>query len=219
MATYNGDSNNHSASTGPFDEPVGVSEQADLALTKVVNTSQVIYGMHVNFTLTVHNLGPNAATDVFVDDPLPPGLTFVSATPSQGTYASQSGIWIIGTLAGGGMATLQLTVQVAAVGSIVNRAETGADQFDPDLSNNVATATVTGNPVVSKRGFLASTPPAPARLPGRPLPALDSLIADILFIEDVYQYELGPVADTAELAQWMDFLLLGGSRSVVVKDV
>ncbi len=222
VATYNGDANNNAVSTGPFDEPVSVSEEADLALTKVVNASQVTYGTNVTFTLTVHNLGPNTATDVFVYDPLPAGLTFVSATPSQGTYAPQSGTWIIGTLPAGGVATLQLTARVAALKPIVNRAETGADQFDPDLSNNVGSATVTGDPpFVSKRSFLASTDPdpAPAPRPAQPLPALDTVLADILFVEDVYQYQLGQDPDTAELAQWMNFLLLGGSRSVVVNDV
>ncbi len=226
VATFNGDSNNNLAASGPLDEPVTVPQQADIALTKVVQQSQVMYGQNVTFTLIVHNKGPSAATDVFVDDPLPPGLAFVSATPSQGTFVSASGIWVVGTLANGATATLRLTARVAAFGPIVNRAEAGADQFDPDLSNNVAAAAVTGTnpaPIISKRSFLASTDPSPAPPaaggPARPLPALDALRVDIVFINDLYEDVLGREAKPAELAFWINQLLLGVPRSAVARRV
>ena len=166
VATYNGDQNNNLASNDPLDEPVTIAPAADIALTKAVQPSQVMFGENVTFTLIVHNKGPDAATDVFVDDPLPPGRAFVAVSPSQGTFAPGTGLWVVGTLADGATATLQLTYRVAAFGPIVNRAEAGADQFDPDLSNNVASATVTGlnpAPIISKRSFLSSSDPPPAR--------------------------------------------------------
>jgi len=135
-----------------------------------------MFGQNVTFTLTVHNMGPSTATNVFVDDPLPPGLVFVAASPSQGTYVPASGIWIVGTLANGATAVLRLTARVVAIGPLVNRAEAGADEFDPDLSNNVAEAVVTGfnpAPILSKRNFLASAfrdPAPPAPRPAPPLP-------------------------------------------------
>ena len=201
-----------------------LTPQADVTLTKVVHQSQVMFGQNVTFTLTVHNNGPSAATDVFVDDPLPPGLVFVSAAPSQGTFVPASGIWVVGTLAIGASATLQLTTRVAALGPIVNIAEAGADQFDPNLSNNVATGTVTGAnpaPIISKRSFLASSVPnpAPAASPARPLPSLATLRADVAFINDLYEGLLGRNAKAAELAYWMNLLLLGVSRSEVARRV
>jgi choice-of-anchor A domain-containing protein/uncharacterized repeat protein (TIGR01451 family) len=197
-------------------------ERADIALTKVVQPSQVMFGQNVNFTLIVHNKGPNTATDVFVDDPLPPGLVFVSATPSQGTFAPVSGVWIVGTLLNGATATLELTARVAAIGPIVNLAEAGADQFDPNLSNNVATVTVTGaNPasIISKRSFLASAArdPAPAAGPARPLPALNALRADIAFINGLYEASRRRKAKPGELAFCMTQLLLGLPRSAVAR--
>ena len=226
VATYNGNPNNNLASNDPLDEPVTIAPVADIALTKTVQPSQVMFGENVTFTLIVHNKGPDAATDVFVDDPLPPGLAFVSATPSQGTFVSASGIWIVGTLANGATATLRLTDRVAAFGPIVNRAEAGADQFDPDLSNNVAAAAVTGTnpaPIISKRSFLASTDPSPAPPavggPARPLPALDALRVDIVFINDLYEDVLGREAKPAELAFWINQLLLGVPRSAVARRV
>ena len=58
-------------------------------------------GSNVDFTVTATNAGPSNASGVQVTDLLPPGLTFVSATPSIGTYNSVTGVWNIGGLAGG----------------------------------------------------------------------------------------------------------------------
>jgi uncharacterized repeat protein (TIGR01451 family) len=137
-----------------------LTPQADLALAKTVSQSQVFFGMNVTYTFTVHNLGPSTATGVVVSDPFPPGLVFVSAsTPSQGTYNPAQGIWTVGTLANGAFATLRVTFRVMTMGTIVNTARVTGPEFDLDLSNNVASATVVGlNPVatISKRSFLAS---------------------------------------------------------------
>src|SRR5262249_36815646 len=125
VATYNGDANNSPASSGPLDEPVTVPPQADIALTKAAQPSQVMFGLNVTYTLIVQNGGPSPATDVFVAAPLPPGLVFLSAAPSQGTFVPASELWVVGTLANGATATLRLTARVAAFGPIVNRAEAG----------------------------------------------------------------------------------------------
>src|SRR5262249_3515094 len=61
-------------------------QQADLALAKTVNDPTPNVGETITYTLLLGNNGPNAATNVQVTDHLPPGLSFVSATPSQGTY-------------------------------------------------------------------------------------------------------------------------------------
>jgi uncharacterized repeat protein (TIGR01451 family) len=62
------------------------SVRADLRVTKTA--SNLTPGNTVSFTVTVVNDGPNRATDVRVLDLLPAGLTFVSATASQGIYSA-----------------------------------------------------------------------------------------------------------------------------------
>jgi hypothetical protein len=61
-------------------------------------------------------------------------------------------------MANGAVATLHVTFQVMTTGDIVNTAYVSDLEFDPNLSNNVASAMVVGlNPawLISKRLFLA----------------------------------------------------------------
>ena len=52
----------------------------------------------IAYTVALANIGPDAATNVRVTDLLPAGLSFVSATPSQGTYNATIGLWAVGTV-------------------------------------------------------------------------------------------------------------------------
>jgi uncharacterized repeat protein (TIGR01451 family) len=221
VAAYSGGPNNRPVASELGDESQQVTPaQADLVVTKVADQTQVMFGENVTFTVTVANNGPSTATDVVVVDPVPQGLVFVSATPSQGTYDPASGVWMVGTLPAGASATLQVTPTVATVGTVVNTAEAGALEPDPDPSNNVDSDTVKGtNPgdIISKRDFLASADPAPAA-PAQPLPSLDTLRADLAFINGVYRDLLGRDAETAGMAYWLDLLLMG-SRSAVAQGV
>jgi uncharacterized repeat protein (TIGR01451 family) len=134
---------------------------ADLALQKDVEVGWQIIDTNVTFTFRINNLGPDAATNVVVQDPFPDGLTFVSAAnPSQGTFDPSTNTWFVGTLANGTSASLQIVARIAQLGPISNTAQVGEDQIDPDLSNNRSTATVTGMrsaAMVSKAFFLASS--------------------------------------------------------------
>jgi uncharacterized repeat protein (TIGR01451 family) len=113
---------------------------------------KTIYGADtVIYTLNAANNGPKDATDVKINELLPSGLKFISATPSQGTYDAQSGDWNVGNLNVAKQATLQLKVKVIQSGEIENKAIV---LDDSDSSNNLATATFTAhNPVILVHGF------------------------------------------------------------------
>jgi len=105
---------------------------ADLSLTKTIDNPNVTLGQPATFTLNVHNAGPATATNIRVTDQLPPGLTFVSATPA-GVYNSATGVWTVGTLGNGASASLQITASLSTNTPIINTAEiTASDQRDPD---------------------------------------------------------------------------------------
>jgi uncharacterized repeat protein (TIGR01451 family) len=112
---------------------------ADLTLSKSVEPSVASVGDTVTFTVTLTNAGPGAATGVTVRDLLPAGLTFVSATPSQGTYVSATGLWTVGTVTTGTPQALAIRGTLTAVTPQTNTATvTHSDQFDPDTANNTA---------------------------------------------------------------------------------
>jgi uncharacterized repeat protein (TIGR01451 family) len=69
-------------------------------------------------------------------------LTFVSSTPSQGTFDNTTGRWTAGTIVSGGSATLQIVASVTTSGAKTNTAQVrSVDQNDTDSTpnNNVAT--------------------------------------------------------------------------------
>jgi uncharacterized repeat protein (TIGR01451 family) len=117
---------------------------SDLQLSKTVSDPTPNVGDTIIFTVTLANSGPSNATAVTVTDLLPAGLTFVSATPSQGTYVSGSGLWTVGTVNSGAAPTLALQATVASATAQTNTATIShSDQFDPNTGNNTASAAVT----------------------------------------------------------------------------
>jgi uncharacterized repeat protein (TIGR01451 family) len=130
---------------------------ADLALYKTVNPDAVNVGQSTVFTLTVANNGPGAATNTVVTDTLPSGLSHVSNTCGA-TFAAPTLTWNVGTLADGGSASCNVTVNVNAGGTLTNNAVVTADGQDPVPANNAARASVrgvSGIPTLSIAGTLA----------------------------------------------------------------
>ncbi len=120
--------------------PVSVtvpSQIADLSLTKSVSNAAPNVGSNVTFTLIVRNAGPDDATGVVVADALPSGLSYVSASPSQGNYDAATGDWSVGSVANGGSATLAIIAKVTGLSPITNIAEIKSSrQFDPNSTPN-----------------------------------------------------------------------------------
>ena len=120
--------------------PVKALSKSDLALTMVSSPNPAPTSGLLNYLLTVTNRGPDSATDVTVEDFLPPEMTYRSSKASQGSY--ESGYWSLGGLTKYRSAKLVLTVQTpseAAVGQIANTAYVYGAELDPDNSNNHAT--------------------------------------------------------------------------------
>jgi len=110
---------------------------ADLSLAATVSDAAPATGENITFTITVSNAGPSSGTGIQVKDTLPAGMTYISNSPSKGSFNSATGIWTVGTLASGSNATLQLTVRVNTSVPITNSAEvTAANESDPDSTPN-----------------------------------------------------------------------------------
>ncbi len=113
---------------------------ADVAVTKTVNNANPNPGDTITFTVVVTNNGPDTATNVVVADAIPAGLTNVIETTSVGVYNPITGQWTFASLAKGATATFTMTGTVSTTGGVTNTATVHATQFDPNLSNNTATA-------------------------------------------------------------------------------
>ncbi|TWU57755.1 DUF11 domain-containing protein [Rubripirellula reticaptiva] len=118
-------------------------QQIDLSLTQTISNSTPNVGDEVSFVITVSNAGPNDATGVNVTDRLPAGLTFLRATPSQGSFNTTNRVWTVGTVNTTVSPTIELFARVDQVlTNAINVAEiTSADQPDTDSTpaNDAAT--------------------------------------------------------------------------------
>jgi gliding motility-associated-like protein/uncharacterized repeat protein (TIGR01451 family) len=116
---------------------------SDIAITKTVDVSKPSIGQHVNFTITVNNVGSGHFYDVIINEQLPSGYSFVSATTSTGSYSNVSGIWTIPVLNPNQSATLILKVEVLSSGNYLNVAFIdGSNPIDSKPENNSAAAEV-----------------------------------------------------------------------------
>lgn len=117
---------------------------ADLSLTKAVSNASPANGATISYTLSVTNASgsPQSAAGVTVDDVLPAGFTFASAS-GFGSYSSGTGVWTVGSIPAGTTRTLTITGTVNATSgaTIVNSAEISASSVvDRDSTpNNGAT--------------------------------------------------------------------------------
>jgi uncharacterized repeat protein (TIGR01451 family) len=125
-----------------------VPAAADIAMTKSVSNATPAVGTTVTFTVTAHNFGPNPTASLQVTDLLPSGLTFVSASATQGTYTAGTGIWDVGVLAVGATATLHITATVTGTSAVTNTAHrSSSTPVDPNGANDSASSTVTGSTI------------------------------------------------------------------------
>lgn len=122
---------------------VAVSSCSDITITKTVDNPTPTIGDNVVFTITVNNTGSGAFQNLVVNDLLPSGYSFVSASATTGTYSNLNGNWNIALLAADQSATLNITVKVLANGEYLNTAFIiTSDPEDSDPGNNDASATI-----------------------------------------------------------------------------
>jgi uncharacterized repeat protein (TIGR01451 family) len=131
--------------------PVSASDSArvdilprliDLVLSKAA-TSPTPLGGVVTYTLTVTNRGPDTATNVQLADPAPAAVTYLSASPSQGSCALTAALVTcsLGTLAPGQTVTIAVTGRATRVGQHPNTATvTGEGGREQNPADNVASA-------------------------------------------------------------------------------
>lgn len=113
----------------------------DLAIDKSVDDDKVNIGQVVEFTIVLENLSTGTATNIIVTDNLPAEMSYVSDSPSAGTYDSGTDEWTVPSLGPLGSETLLLYASVdegTTPGLLLENVVviTSANEPDPDDSNN-----------------------------------------------------------------------------------
>ena len=111
-----------------------VTPVGDVATT-VTGPFVAITNTPFNYTVTVTNLGPSGATGISVNDLLPTGVVFVSAT-AGGTPNAGIVAWSLDGLASGAATNLIVTVVAPGAGPVTNMVSSSAMTADPNASNN-----------------------------------------------------------------------------------
>lgn len=145
-------------------EASGIST-AEIGITKTVDNADPAPGATINYTLTAIASGPATSIGVVASDILPAGVTFVSATSSEGAYNKTTGVWTIGTMNDGAKATLVIKATVNssdAIGQTITNTGTISESssvVDENSVNNTSAVTITvgGTPSNGNTNITTST--------------------------------------------------------------
>ncbi|MCC3543897.1 MAG: DUF4347 domain-containing protein [Microcoleus sp. PH2017_22_RUC_O_B] len=139
--------------------------QADIVTTKV-SPQFAAPNSNITYTISSTNNGPSPAANVLIQDPLPAGLTFVSASDG-GTFNAATGAvtWpLVASLASGTSVTRTIVATVPGTlgASLTNTAFSNSSTFDPNPLNNNGSSTVSQSPVTVALADLVTTKIGPA---------------------------------------------------------
>ena len=115
------------------DTDLNPATAADIVVVNTNNQTAYTPGTTTVYTLTVTNNGPNAATNVVVQNPVPAGITGFSWTGSNGSAGTGALNNTIPTLAVGQTVTYTITVVIPAsfTGNLVSQASYSPAGTDP----------------------------------------------------------------------------------------
>lgn len=123
---------------------------ADLRLTGTASPNPIAPGQDVTFTFILSNFGPNAATNVRLNDSLEFDAAFISSTPApSGQAASDVPVYFFDFPIIRAGETRKVVIRVRPSGraaTIVNSATARSEIRDPDFNNNTVTQTVQVSP-------------------------------------------------------------------------
>lgn len=120
--------------------------QADLRVIKTDSVDPVKVGDPVDYRITVINDGSDPATSVWLTDNLPSSVSIVNVLGAPCSVSGQTVSCELGTLNSGQAEEVTITVKPTSTGEIVNRVSVGAEEDDPNTTNNTAAEPTTVTP-------------------------------------------------------------------------
>lgn len=122
---------------------------ANLSVTSLTDAPDPVQvGSNMTYSIIAHNAGPGTSTGTTLTDAIASTVTFVSATPSQGScnLAGTTITCVLGTMSSGQDATVTVVVTAGQAGSVSNTAAVSGGASDPDTTDNMKATTTTVNP-------------------------------------------------------------------------
>ena len=145
VAVVNSTTYDYNESNNKDNDTITVGPSCDLEITKIVNNSNPKKDEIVTWTIIVYNHGPSRATDVYVMDLLPEGVTYLS-DDSGGDY--KNGVWNIGNMERHSEAVIKIeTLVTISNATITNVAVVNSTTPDNNESNNKDNDTINVDPV------------------------------------------------------------------------
>jgi uncharacterized repeat protein (TIGR01451 family) len=218
VATVSGSVSELNQSNNSATNMAVVVPAADLALTLSDRPDPLWLGENLAYVLTVTNRGPHAATAVLMTNSLPPGVTYLSAIPTQGACA-RTGSEVVcgfGAMPVGTSASVVITIRPTFPGLVTNTAVCLAELVDPNAANNRVTE---GTRVIASSGTYVSIPPVSIPSLG---PAL--VYPSTIFVSgltaSVFRVRVTLTNLTHSYADDLDVLLVGpdGRATVLMSD-
>ena len=126
------------AQVGAFSQSVNwtvnTPNYTDVEITQNASNYNPVIGDVVDLVIKANNHGPSSTT-INIANVLS-GLSLISATPSKGSFSNSTGLWTVGTLVNGEIATLTLKVNVNSYSAISSAYRKSSSIFDTNTTNN-----------------------------------------------------------------------------------
>jgi uncharacterized repeat protein (TIGR01451 family) len=127
----------------------------------------VMVGANVTYMINVTNTGAIAATDVVVENVLPPSVNLVSVSTELGTCSGTTTVTCdLGTVNPFTLPAITIVVATTTEGALINTVSVTTSASDSDLSNNSATANTTVSPAIADLAVTMTDSPDPAFVGG-----------------------------------------------------
>lgn len=150
------DNSNNAANTLTHVNP----PTAELSVGLLDAPDPALVGNNLTYTVAVTNGGPSTASGVFVTNTLPPSVIVQSASVGQGAAVINGNVVLfnVGSLTNGARVVGTITVIPTALGSISATSRVSANQADPIVANNTATAVTAVGPAADLLLSLTDNP-------------------------------------------------------------
>lgn len=161
IASVTSDTHEHDTTNNATKETTALGREADLSIEKSAPAT-IAAGTNLTYDIEVSNLGSSDALNVTMTDPLPAGVTYVSAAADLGGSCTAAVVCTWPSLVVGATSVVTIVVDVPASTAdgtlIVNKASVKGSDPDPDSSNNADAVTTE----VKQLADLVMTKSAPA---------------------------------------------------------